>query len=62
LKTKLKLYLTDSVYAVLSVDLSIPKDQKNLAESIGIGEEEQKNLIGQSMQTILLMLGNSDEA
>lgn len=62
MKTKLKLYLTDSVYAVLSVDLSIPKDQKNLAESIGIGEEEQKNLIGQSMQTILLMLGNSDEA
>jgi hypothetical protein len=62
MKSKFKVYLTDQIYAVLKLDLEIPNDQKALAEALGIGKEEQANLVGQEMQSILLLLGNSDEA
>lgn len=59
--TKIKVYLTDKVYAIMTIKLEIPKDQRNLAESLGIGDYEQNNLIGQQLQTMLALLGNSDE-
>ncbi len=61
MKTKLKVYLTEQVYGILSIDLVIPKDQENLAEALGIGKQERENLIGQQMQTTLALLGNSEE-
>jgi hypothetical protein len=61
MKAKFKAYLIDQVYAILSVDITIPKEQKALAESLGITEQEQTNLTGQMLQEILYLLGNSDE-
>ena len=54
--------LTDSISATLTIDLSIPRDQQLVAELYGTGEQEQANLVGQKMQEILALLGNSDEA
>jgi hypothetical protein len=61
-KAKIKLFLTPDIYAVLSISVEIPSGQKAKADIIGISEEEQKNLIGQALNTILALLGNSDEA
>ena len=62
MKAKYKRYLTDQIYGILTISLDIPKEQKMLAEALGIGDQEQVNLVGQDMQTILSLLGNTEEA
>lgn len=59
---KAKLFLTDKVYAHLKISIVIPTDQVNLAESLGIGEYERNNLVGQKLQELIYLLGNSEEA
>lgn len=61
MQAKFKVYLTEKVYAVLKLSLEIPTDQKNLAEALGIGKQEQDNLVGQKLQELLYLMGNSDE-
>jgi len=58
---KLKVVLKDPVYAVLTVDLKVPAQQRMLAESMGITDEQLENLLGQTLQFILATMGNSDE-
>jgi hypothetical protein len=62
MRAKYKVYLTDNVYAVLSLDLSIPKDQQQMAAVTGMSEQEQSNAVGQKLQELLYLLGNTDEA
>lgn len=62
MKAKIKYYLTDRFFAILTVDISIPADQAATAEANGSDKEEQANLVGQAMQTVQALLGNSDEA
>lgn len=62
MKARYKIYLTEQLYAVLTLDLEIPKDQKLLAEALGVGAQEQANLVGQKVNDLLLLLGNGDEA
>jgi len=61
-KAKFKIFLTEKFYAVLTVNLEIPNDQRIVAELTGSNEQEQLNLVGQKMQEILYLLGNTDEA
>lgn len=61
-RAKFKLYVTDQVYATVTVAIELSKDQELLAEALGIGKEERANLLGQELQGLLLLMGNSDEA
>jgi hypothetical protein len=57
----LKLYLTPDIYAELRVSIKLPKSQAEKAEAIGIGPEEQHNLMDQKLGELLQLLGNTDE-
>jgi hypothetical protein len=52
----------DEFYAVLSLDMSIPNGQKEIAQAHGVSEQEQANLIGQKLQELMYLLGNTEEA
>lgn len=58
---KFKVDLGNGIFATLKLSLELSRDQKMKAEIIGIEEEEQKNIIGQELQAIIALLGNSDE-
>lgn len=60
-QVKLKAQLRPGLYATLTIKLEIPPVQRGIAEGMGIGPQEQDNLMGQKLQEILLLLGNSDE-
>lgn len=62
MKTRFKVYLMDEFYAVLSLDMSIPNGQKEIAQAHGVSEQEQANLIGQKLQELMYLLGNTEEA
>lgn len=62
MRAKFRIYLTEDLFAVLSLDLSIPFDQGLVADTKGIGRQERENLVGQKMQELLYLLGNTEEA
>jgi len=62
MKAKLKYQLMEGINASLTIDLTVPAAVAMAAEVKGIGKEELDNLCGQAMQTILSLMGNSDEA
>lgn len=62
MKAKYKVYLNNSIYAILTLDLNLSKEQKQKAEILDIDEEAQNNLVNQEFQKLILLLGNSDEA
>lgn len=61
-KAKFKIYLTEKFYAILTINLEIPSEQRAVAELYGSNEQEQQNLVGQKIQEFLYLLGNTDEA
>lgn len=61
MQAKFKVILPKGIYAVLTLKLELPSQQELLAEAIGIGQEEQKNLLGQYMAELINLLGNTDE-
>jgi len=60
-RVKQKVYLTDQLYAVLTMKLEMPPAQRDLAEALGTGPQEQQNLLGQRMAELLQLMGNTDE-
>ncbi len=49
------------IFADLILDLTIPKDQEVIAEALGSSKQERENLLGQKMQELMDLLGNTDE-
>lgn len=60
-QAKYKIQLRPGLYATLTIKMELPSQQKSIAEAMNIGPQEQDNLMGQKLQEILLLLGNSDE-
>lgn len=65
MKTKRRVLLLESgetqIFADLTLDLTISKDQETLAEALGSSRQERENLLGQKMQELMDLLGNTDE-
>jgi hypothetical protein len=59
---KFKVPLREDVYGILKISLTIPASVKARAELIGIGEQEQNNLINQTLAEITQLLGNDEES
>lgn len=45
----------------LTISLELPKNVSALAEMIGVGKEEQENLLGQALAEIAQMLGDDSQ-
>jgi hypothetical protein len=59
---RIELLGNPKLMGVLHIDVSVPKETQAVALALGIGEEEQKNLVGQRLQEVIQLIGlDSDD-
>jgi hypothetical protein len=60
-KAKFKTPLVEGIYAIITIDVSIPSQVELVAEAIGVGKAERDNLCNQKLSEMIQLLGNDDE-
>jgi hypothetical protein len=50
-----------NLYAVITIQVEIPREVELVAEALGVGKQERDNLCGQKLSEMIQLLGNDEE-